>query len=284
VSDARRHFERLALPHLTRAYRLARQLAGPEKAEDLVQETFLRAWTHFDQFDPATNCRAWLLRILRNVWVSQWRKTRLELPVADVESIHVEPYYDWEGALLAAELSADMQSSLADLPEAYRWAVLLADVEDLTYQEIAGILDCPIGTVMSRINRGRRMLARLLLERRARVILKVKREAFWNTLGTGAKERYERYSTAASSVEHPTPCHHLNMIGTRRSHRGRGLARVLLQSVQDLADRGHSAGVTLNTEVASNVPLYEHLGYRVLGRTQVVEGLDTWTMFRPVRE
>lgn len=164
----RKQFERLAMPHLTPAYRLARQLAGPEKAEDIVQETFLRAWTHFDQFDPATNCRAWLFRILRNVWVSQWRKTRLELPVADVESVSLEPYYDWEGGLLAGELSADMQWALGELPEAYRWAVLLADVEELTYQEIAAVLECPIGTVMSRINRGRRLLARLVLERRSR--------------------------------------------------------------------------------------------------------------------
>ncbi len=164
---ARRQFELLALPHLAPAYRLARQLAGPQKAEDIVQETFLRAWTHFDQFDPATNCRAWLFRILRNVWVSQWRKTRLELPVADVESAHVSSY-DWEGDLLAGELSADMQGALDELPDVYRWAVLLADVEDLTYQEIAAILECPIGTVMSRINRGRRMLASLLRERQAR--------------------------------------------------------------------------------------------------------------------
>lgn len=84
------------MPHLAAVYRLARQLGGPEKADDLVQETFLRAWMHFNQFDPASNCRAWLLRILHNVWISQWRKTRLELPVADVNELHTEPYYDWE--------------------------------------------------------------------------------------------------------------------------------------------------------------------------------------------
>jgi len=163
-----KQFELLAMPHLAPAYRLARQLAGPVQAEDLVQETFLRAWAHFDQFDPSTNCRAWLFRILRNVWVSQWRKTRLELPVADVDTARLEPYYDWEGALLGEELSADMQGALDELPDAFRWSVLLADVEDCTYQEIATILDCPIGTVMSRINRGRRMLARLLVDRRMR--------------------------------------------------------------------------------------------------------------------
>ena len=162
---ARKRFEGLALPHLTAVFRLARQLAGPEKADDLTQETFLKAWTHFDQFDPATNCRAWLFRILHNTWISQWRKTRLELPVADVEDVRTEPYYDWEGEFVRHELSADIEWALGQLPDAYRLAVLLADVEELTYQEIAATMDCPIGTVMSRLNRGRRMLATLLRAR-----------------------------------------------------------------------------------------------------------------------
>jgi RNA polymerase sigma-70 factor (ECF subfamily) len=156
----------LALPHLTAVYRLARQLAGPDRADDLTQETFLNAWAHFDQFDPATNCRAWLFRILRNTWVSQWRKTRLELPVADVGDVADERWYDWEREQTDNTLSADMQWALGQLPEAYRWAVLLADVEEFTYQEIASTMECPVGTVMSRISRGRGMLARLLNERR----------------------------------------------------------------------------------------------------------------------
>lgn len=158
-------FEALALPHLRSVYRLARQMAGPDRAEDLVQETFLKAWTHFDTFDPSTNCRAWLCRILHNTWVSQWRKTRLELPVADLDDVPAEPAYDWERERLSGVLSGDMQWAIDQLPEAYRWAVLLADVEELTYQEIAAAMACPIGTVMSRINRGRRMLGRLLHER-----------------------------------------------------------------------------------------------------------------------
>jgi RNA polymerase sigma-70 factor (ECF subfamily) len=163
---ARSLFETVALPHLTAIYRLARQLAGPDRADDLTQETFLRAWAHFDQFDPQTNCRAWLCRILRNTWISEWRKTRLELPVADVEDARAEPWYDWESQRTDDDLSVDMQWALGQLPEAYRWAVLLADVEELTYQEIAATLACPIGTVMSRISRGRRMLGRFLRERR----------------------------------------------------------------------------------------------------------------------
>jgi RNA polymerase sigma-70 factor (ECF subfamily) len=162
---SRRRFKKLAMPHLAAVYRLACQLAGPDRAEDLVQETFLRAWTHFDQFDPHTNCRAWLFRILHNAWVSQWRKTRLELPVADLDEVRAEPWYDWERDRMDVDLSADMQWALGQLPEAYRWAVLLADVEELSYQEISATVECPVGTVMSRISRGRRMLAKLLVER-----------------------------------------------------------------------------------------------------------------------
>ena len=162
---SRSQFEALALPHLRSVYRLARQMAGPDRAEDLVQETFLKAWTHFHTFDPATNCRAWLCRILHNTWVSQWRKTRLELPVADLDEVPAEPAYDWERDRLRGVLSGDMQWALDQLPEHYRWAVLLADVEELTYQEIAATMACPIGTVMSRISRGRRMLGRLLRQR-----------------------------------------------------------------------------------------------------------------------
>jgi RNA polymerase sigma-70 factor, ECF subfamily len=157
-----KHFERDALPHLPAVYRTARQLVGVESANDLVQETFLRAWKYFETFDPTTNCRAWLFRILRNVWISRWRKSRLELPLVDTGDEQVEPYYDWEGEFLREELSADVERALSELPPDYRLSILLADVEDCTYEEIARIMECPIGTVMSRLNRGRRMLARLI--------------------------------------------------------------------------------------------------------------------------
>ncbi len=158
-----RQFKELALPHLAAVYRLAYHVGGPDRADDLTQETFLLAWTHFRQFDPRTNCRAWLFRILHNAWISEWRKRRRELLVADLEDIVSEPGYAWEPE--RTELSFDMRSALQQLPEAFRWAVWLADVEELTYHEIAATLDCPMGTVMSRISRGRRMLARLLGER-----------------------------------------------------------------------------------------------------------------------
>jgi len=151
-----------ALPHLGALYRMARQLAGPEGAEDLVQETFLRAWKYFETFDSATNCRAWLFRILRNTWISRWRKSRLELPLTETEVETIEPYYDWEDEFVKDEFSANMKRALSDLPADYRMAVLLADVEEFSYEEIARIMECPIGTVMSRLNRARRILVRLI--------------------------------------------------------------------------------------------------------------------------
>src|SRR5690348_17335305 len=141
---------------------MARQLAGPEGAEDIVQETFLRAWKYFETFESATNCRAWLFRILRNTWISRWRKSRLELPLSDTDTETVEPYYDWEEEFLTDEFSVGVNRALSDLSAEYRMAVLRADVEEFTYEEIARIMDCPIGTVMSRLNRARRMLVRLI--------------------------------------------------------------------------------------------------------------------------
>ena len=156
-----RRFEKEALPHLGALHRMARQLVG-QAADDLVQETFLRAWKYFESYDSATNCRAWLFRILRNTWISGWRKTRLELPLAEVESETVDPYYDWEAEFLKGEYSAGMKRALSDLPGDYRMALLLADVEEFTYEEIARVMECPIGTVMSRLNHARRMLVQLV--------------------------------------------------------------------------------------------------------------------------
>src|SRR6266852_9998478 len=161
-----------ALPHLGALYRMARQLTGPEGAEDIVQETFLRAWKYFETFDSATNCRAWLFRILRNTWISRWRKSRLELPLTETEVETIEPYYDWEDEFVKDEFSANMKRALSDLPADYRMAVLLADVEEFSYEEIARIMECPIGTVMSRLNRARRMLVRLIQAQREGLVQK----------------------------------------------------------------------------------------------------------------
>ena len=156
-----RRFEEAAIPHLADVYRLARQMSDAQRAPDLTQETYLRAWRYFDSFTQDTNCRAWLFRILHNVWADDWRRPRPEVADYDGEYF-VEPYYDWEDDFLSEELSEEVEAALAQVPEVYRWALLLADVEELSYREIADVMGCPVGTVMSRVNRGRRALARLL--------------------------------------------------------------------------------------------------------------------------
>ena len=156
-----RRFEEAAIPHLADVYRLARQMSDAQRAPDLTQETYLRAWRYFDSFVQDTNCRAWLFRILHNVWADDWRRSRPMVEDCDGEYF-VEPYYDWEDDFLNEELSEVVEAALAQVPEVYRWAVLLADVEELSYREIAAVMGCPVGTVMSRVNRGRRTLARLL--------------------------------------------------------------------------------------------------------------------------
>lgn len=156
-----RRFEAEAVPHLADVYRLARQMADAQRAPDLTQETYLRAWRYFDSFERGTNCRAWLFRILHNVWADQWRRSPPEVEEFEAGSL-AEPAYDWEEEFLGEELSEEVEEALGQLPEVYRWAVLLADVAEFSYREIAEVLGCPVGTVMSRVNRGRRTLARLL--------------------------------------------------------------------------------------------------------------------------
>lgn len=108
------------------------------------------------------------------------------------------------------------------------------------------------------------------------------RERVWGELGPDAKARYEAFGEACATLSLERPHHHLNMIGVRRAHRGKGLAGRLLDDVHRLArEDPESAGVTLTTEDPSNVPLYEHLGYRCLGRVRVADDLESWSFFRP---
>ncbi len=171
--DLRSRFEADALPLLsnlyTAAYRLTRNAAD---AEDLVQETFLRAYRGFHQFEPGTNLKAWIYRILTNTFINSYRKKQREpQTVSDDE---VEDWYLYskmaeDGAEPSAEASVleslpdeDVQEALSSLPEPFRIAVLLADVEGFSYKEIAEITEVPIGTVMSRLHRGRRALEKRL--------------------------------------------------------------------------------------------------------------------------
>ncbi len=152
-------FETEALPHLRPLYRTAyRMTRNPADAEDLVQETFLRAYRAFDTYQAGTNIRAWLYTILYRVRTDSFRKAgRSPQTVELAEEPPVPPPQD---ALAGGQ--EDLERALAALPEPFQSAVILRDIEELSYDEIAEVLRIPIGTVMSRIHRGRAQLRTLL--------------------------------------------------------------------------------------------------------------------------
>ena len=171
----RERFERDALPLLPGLYSAAlRMTRNPADAEDVVQETFLRAYRGFSGFTEGTNLKAWLYRILTNTFINTYRRKKRE-PQEILED-ELPEWYLYErlggdGAVASAESTVidalpdeDVQAALDSLPEAFRMAVWLADVEGFSYKEIAQILDVPIGTVMSRLHRGRKALEKLLWE------------------------------------------------------------------------------------------------------------------------
>lgn len=176
ASISAREFEREAVaqlsPLLGVASRLTRNTAD---AQDLVQDTLLKAMRARDQFEAGTNMRAWLLRILTNTFINRYRRGGLERSVLDgpdadpladgwISSSTMESMRDPESQALRPMLEQEIQRILDELPEEFRLAVVLSDVEELSYKEIADIMGCPIGTVMSRLHRGRRLLKGRLYE------------------------------------------------------------------------------------------------------------------------
>ncbi|MGH2348475.1 MAG: sigma-70 family RNA polymerase sigma factor [bacterium] len=185
VAD-RDRFSALISEHLDGLFRTALRLTrNRANAEDLLQETFLRAWRSFRTFQPGTNARAWLYRILMNAHIDAYRRSTREPEVVDQDD--VDEFYLYskvqesdefrragnpEEALLSQLMDADVTGALDELPETFRAVVVLADIEGFSYKEIAEILDIPIGTVMSRLHRGRRQLQVKLWDyaRRARYV------------------------------------------------------------------------------------------------------------------
>ena len=151
-------FEKVALPHLNELYRTAARLLGDgTQAEDVVQETYLQAWKSFARFEPGTNCRAWLFKILINT-IHHYRRGWFNLRrVKESEEI-LEQTAACAAPAPERIAQEEILRALGRLPPDYRAAVLLADVEEFSYKEIAALLDVPIGTVMSRLSRGRKLL------------------------------------------------------------------------------------------------------------------------------
>ncbi len=163
-------FERVALPQRSNLYKVASYLTKKSaRAEDLVQETYLRAFRFFDKFEPGSNCKAWLLSILRRLFVNRYhhRKNQPEmvdcrcldeLSESTVEQEEMMERRDPENLLLWNLMHEEVEDALNELPADYRRAVNLVDIDELSYQEAAEVMKCPIGTLRSRVSRGRRML------------------------------------------------------------------------------------------------------------------------------
>ncbi len=174
--DKQALFSEWALPHMDYIYTASLYLArNRTEAEDLFQETYLRAYRFFHQFTPGTNCRAWLLTILHNVFRNRYRKRQKAGPMLDWDSLTHEyerklaeeqekEFTNPEATFFSQLLDSEVEEALKALPEEYRTTLLLVDVEELTYEEAAQALGCPIGTVRSRLSRARRMMQAALRE------------------------------------------------------------------------------------------------------------------------
>ena len=168
-----RRFQALALPHLDAAYNLARWLSGNSAdAEDIVQEAFMRALRFFDSFE-GDSARPWLLAIVRRTWYSEWRRRTSSHEVVQFdEELDDTPIDGWGTApedpqtlMIREQDTRLVHEALAELPVEFREVLILRELEDLSYREIAAVTELPIGTVMSRIARARRKFAAIVISR-----------------------------------------------------------------------------------------------------------------------
>ncbi len=169
-------FEETALPHIDSLFNFAVKLTGDSgEAEDLVQETYLRAYKFFHKYKKDTHINAWLFSILRNTFINSYRKKKKEPAKIDFHSVEqfIEQVIESGSPMLQGDiadalskdiLDDEVKASLDALPEEFRDVILLSDVEGFSYKEIADILKCPAGTIMSRLHRGRKILYKNLAE------------------------------------------------------------------------------------------------------------------------
>lgn len=169
-------FEETALPHLDELYATGLRYTKNEKdAEDLVQETFIKAYTNWHRFEKGTNCRAWLFTILTNTFINKYRRKKKEREILNADDLRPieenffnrersEFYHSPEHEALQRTFTPEIRDALEALSDEFRTVVILADLNDFSYKEIAHILDIPVGTVMSRLFRGRKMMRELLVE------------------------------------------------------------------------------------------------------------------------
>jgi RNA polymerase sigma-70 factor (ECF subfamily) len=167
-SEKQSVFEGEALVHADLLYNFAlRMTCNPADADDLVQETYLKAYRFWDKYEQGTNIRAWLFRILKNSYINRYRKESKEPDTVDYDEI--KNFYtsireesadpnDLQESVFGNLLDDEVSTAVSTLPEDFRTVVILCDIEGLTYEEIAQFVDCPLGTVRSRLHRGRKLL------------------------------------------------------------------------------------------------------------------------------
>lgn len=163
-------FREQTLTHLDALFNFALHLTkSPAAAEDLLQETYLRAFRFAHRFEPGTHLRAWLFQILRNTFLTFYRRDSRQLALRDpLAGDGAEDVRDAEGSGVPVTTALDLERALGELPEEFRSVMLLADVDGFTLAEVAEIMDIPVGTVKSRLFRGRRLLRRSLADYRVR--------------------------------------------------------------------------------------------------------------------
>ncbi len=167
-----KNFEKEMLPHMAALYNFALRMTGdPDDAKDLVQETYMKAYRFFDKYAQGTNAKAWLFRIMKNSYINRYRKESKEPDTVDYDD--VKDFYatvkgsvvdtnDLQEKIFGNLFEDEVAKALQELPEDFRTVVILCDIEEYTYEEIADFIEIPIGTVRSRLHRGRKMLRSML--------------------------------------------------------------------------------------------------------------------------